>query len=153
MPSIRLNTYRAGEKAVLYKCPHAESVSERDQDEAEQGQLERFLPGVVVEGGPRAGREVLQPGAAREHDIEAVAIYPVRKYYPGDGIEFDLSQYDPLVAIYYATYQMLRSNEKRAFKALLQVLEENKSALEKQELRELFIHAQNFQCFNAICCL
>ncbi|MFC1806690.1 TadE/TadG family type IV pilus assembly protein, partial [Planctomycetota bacterium] len=28
--------------------------------------------------------------AAREHGIEAVAIYPARKYYPGDGIEFDL---------------------------------------------------------------
>ncbi|MEZ5009743.1 MAG: hypothetical protein R2753_16465 [Chitinophagales bacterium] len=55
-----------------------------------------------------------------------------------------LDLYNSTIRIYYATYKMLKSNERSDFEYLLNLLETDTEDIPAEQVRELYIHAQNF---------
>ncbi len=61
-----------------------------------------------------------------------------------EGFEQEQANYNETIQIYYSTYKMLKSDERKDFEQLVNLLESSGSTMPYENLRELYIHAQNF---------
>ena len=78
----------SGNPIDVYNRAYGRAQANIPQIERTLGLMARWEWGMALGCSDLVTMEIYR--AAREHGIEAVAIYPGRKYYPGDGIEFDL---------------------------------------------------------------
>ena len=78
----------SGDPVDVYNRAYDRARDNIPQIERTLGQMARWEWGMALGCSDLVTMEIYR--AALEHGIEAVAVYPVRKYYPGDGVEFDL---------------------------------------------------------------